>query len=211
MRKIILIGGGGHCVSCIDAIESTGEFQIEGILDTPENIGKDILGYRVIGTDDDIEKYHNEGYQFCLTIGQITSGETLRSKIFKQLETINVHLPVIISSDASVSKHAIIGKGAVILAGARVNAGARIGKNCIINSNALVEHGAFVGNHTHVSTGAIINGDCKVMDCCFIGSGAVLRNGIEVTDDCTVGMGAVMTKSSKGSGIYIGAPARKMK
>ena len=34
MKPIILIGGGGHCISCIDVIEMTKEFSILGIIDS---------------------------------------------------------------------------------------------------------------------------------------------------------------------------------
>jgi len=40
MKKIILIGGGGHCKVVIDTILSTNEFEIIGILDLEENVGK---------------------------------------------------------------------------------------------------------------------------------------------------------------------------
>ncbi|MDQ0969199.1 FlaA1/EpsC-like NDP-sugar epimerase [Flavobacterium sp. W4I14] len=42
-QKIVLIGGGGHCKACIDVIEETGEYEILGILDQKENIGKKTL------------------------------------------------------------------------------------------------------------------------------------------------------------------------
>ena len=43
MRPLILVGGGGHCKSVIDACESV-SFSIKGILlDTSENIGKDVI------------------------------------------------------------------------------------------------------------------------------------------------------------------------
>ena len=35
-EEIILIGGGGHCKSCIDVIEQEGKYQIAGIVDLPE-------------------------------------------------------------------------------------------------------------------------------------------------------------------------------
>ncbi|HIE16406.1 MAG TPA: hypothetical protein EYP69_05735, partial [Bacteroidales bacterium] len=52
--KIILIGGSGHCKACIDVIEAENKFQIEGILDLPIKYGSKILGYKVIGNDDNI-------------------------------------------------------------------------------------------------------------------------------------------------------------
>ena len=56
MRPLILIGGGGHCKSVIEAAESAG-YSILGVLDMPEEVGKEILSTKVIGTDDDIPSY----------------------------------------------------------------------------------------------------------------------------------------------------------
>jgi len=32
MKSLLLIGGGGHCRSCIDFIEEEGKYQIAGIV-----------------------------------------------------------------------------------------------------------------------------------------------------------------------------------
>ena len=54
-KNLILLGGGGHCKSVIDVAESAG-YTIMGILDKPEEVGKNVLSYQIIGTDDDIDK-----------------------------------------------------------------------------------------------------------------------------------------------------------
>ena len=54
MKEIILIGGGGHCKSVIDVIEQESKYKIAGIIDKKELIGKDVLGYKIIGSDDDL-------------------------------------------------------------------------------------------------------------------------------------------------------------
>ena len=41
--KLILIGGGGHCKSCIDVIEQEDNYEIVGIIDVPEKKGEKIL------------------------------------------------------------------------------------------------------------------------------------------------------------------------
>ena len=46
-KGIILLGAGGHCKSCIEVIESTGEFEIEGILNRGKEIDN-VLGYPVL-------------------------------------------------------------------------------------------------------------------------------------------------------------------
>ena len=40
MKPLILIGGGGHCKSVIEAAESAG-YRILGVLDLPEKVGKE--------------------------------------------------------------------------------------------------------------------------------------------------------------------------
>ena len=55
MKEIILIGGGGHCKSVIDVIEQESQFVIVGIVDKPELIRTEVLGYPVIGSDADLE------------------------------------------------------------------------------------------------------------------------------------------------------------
>jgi FlaA1/EpsC-like NDP-sugar epimerase len=56
---LVLIGGGGHCKSCIDVIEATQQWEIIGILDNNIAKGQKISGYPVIGTDDDIDELNN--------------------------------------------------------------------------------------------------------------------------------------------------------
>ena len=62
-KNLILLGGGGHCKSVIDVAEAAG-YNILGILDRPDEVGKEVLGYKVIGTDDDIANYVDI-YNYC--------------------------------------------------------------------------------------------------------------------------------------------------
>lgn len=68
MKPLILVGGGGHCKSVIDVAEY--EHSILGILDLPKNVGHSILGYPVLGTDDDIPLFVNQA-DFIVTVGFI--------------------------------------------------------------------------------------------------------------------------------------------
>lgn len=179
MEDILLVGGGGHCKSVIDVIELEAKYNIVGIIDKEELIGKNILGYKVIGSDNDLKKLF-ETYKFALvTVGQIRSN-TLKVKLFKTLKNIGYKTPTIISPLAYVSKHSTIGSGTCIMHYACINADVTIGENCIINSKALIEHDALIENNCHISTGAIINGGVKVKINTFIGSNATTKEYIEV-------------------------------
>ncbi len=178
-EKIILVGGGGHCKSCIDVIEQEARFEIAGIVDLPEKIGESILGYQVIASDDDLEKLSREYLNFIVTVGQIETPD-LRIKLFNKLNDLNVFLQIIKSPLAYISNHTIIEKGTIIMHHALINANVSIGRNCIINNKALVEHDVVIGDHCHISTGAIVNGGVKIGEKTFFGSGAVSKQYIEI-------------------------------
>jgi len=175
-KEIILIGGGGHCSSCIDVIEAEGKYKILGILDLPELVGSKIMDYEIIGTDDEIKKYAGIVDGFLITVGQIKSYEK-RRKLFELVKSYGGKLPLIISPHAYVSKSAKISEGTIVMHHALVNINAKVGVNCIINSKALIEHDAQIGNHCHISTGSIINGGVSVGDGTFFGSGATSVQG----------------------------------
>ena len=180
-KSLVLIGGGGHCKSCIDVIEQNNLFSIFGIIDLPEKLGNRILEYPVIGNDNDIPNLISKNSYFHITLGQISSA-TLRIKLFNLLKEHKANIPVITSPLAYVSKHAKIGEGTIVLHQAIINAGASIGVNCIINTKSLIEHDAKVGNHCHISTGAIVNGGVTIGDGTFYGSGAVSKEYINIPD-----------------------------
>lgn len=204
-QKLILIGGGGHCKSVIDVAESAG-YAIIGILERPDYHADNIMGYKIVGNDDDIDRYVEDA-GFVITVGQIKDAR-LRIKLSEQVVNAGGKFATPIASTAYVSNHAKIGEGTVIMHQATVNADANIGKNCIINTHCNIEHDVKIGDFCHVSTGAMVNGNCVIGNRVFIGSGAVIANGISICDDCVIGAGAVVTRSIECVGTYIGNPAK---
>ena len=194
MNDIILIGGGGHCKSVIDVIEQEGKFKIAGIVDKPELLGSKILGYSVIGNDDDLSSLAKRYKYALITVGQIKSPD-LRIELFSLASKAGFLLPSIISPRAYVSKHAVVGKGAIVMHDALINANAKIGENCIINSKALIEHDAVIENHCHISTGSIINGGTVVKCHTFFGSNSVAKENIVIEKQSVVGVGVSVMKS----------------
>ena len=47
--EIILIGAGGHALSCIDVIEQEDKFKIAGLIGKKEELGRKVCGYNIIG------------------------------------------------------------------------------------------------------------------------------------------------------------------
>jgi sugar O-acyltransferase (sialic acid O-acetyltransferase NeuD family) len=205
-EQIILIGAGGHCISCINVIEQEDRFQVHAILDRKDKQGELVLNYRVNGTDDDIANYVNNS-SFLITVGQISSPQ-VRLDLFNLIKKLNGNFATVISPFSKISRYAMIGVGTIIMNGVLINANVNIGENCIINSSANIDHDVQIGNHCHISTGAILNGGVEIEHNCFVGSGAVLIQNIKVCSGVVIGAGAIVIKSIVKPGVYFGNPAR---
>lgn len=193
MRDIILIGAGGHALSCIDVIESDGSYRIVGLVGTESELHQRIAGYKVIATDGDLERLVDDYPCALITIGQIKTAEQ-RFNCFQKMIDLGFDLPMIISPLAHVSRSAQIGRGTIIMHMAVVNSEAVIGQNCIVNSHALIEHNVKVGDHCHISTRAVLNGNVNVGSFSFVGSGAVAKQGVSIGKRCVISMGSLVRK-----------------
>lgn len=202
---IILVGGGGHCRSVIEAAESSGLI-IKGIIDLPDRVGERVGDHPVIGVDPDIPDYVNK-YRFIVTVGHIGNCG-IRERLCGFIDSVGGRMATIIASTAHLSRHVIIGEGTVVLHSACVNSGAVIGRNCIINTGAIIEHDSLIEDNVHVSTGAIINGGVKIGKGSFIGSGVIVGHGVRIGPGVVLGAGSVTVKDLLTSGVYYGSPAR---
>jgi sugar O-acyltransferase (sialic acid O-acetyltransferase NeuD family) len=193
MKPLLLLGGGGHCHSAIDVIESEAQYRIVGVVQPPVDGSEPVLGYPIVGSDDDLPALLTETPRALITVGHIKSPAT-RVRLFDLLKGHGVELPVVRSPRAYCSRRSIIGEGSILMHDSLINATARIGANCIVNSQALIEHDVGVGDHCHISTGARVNGGALIGTGCFIGSGAVLKEGIEIGDGAIIGAGQVVLR-----------------
>lgn len=205
-KALILVGGGGHCKSVIDAALSAG-FEVRGILDMPEKARTEVLGVEVVGTDDDVHKYVTD-CRFVITVGQIKSAAS-RRRLAERIEAAGGEFATIVASTARVSPFARVGDGAVVLHGACVNADAVVGRHCIVNTCAVIEHDVEVGDFTHISTNSSVNGGAEIGDNCFIGSGTVVNQGVGVASGVVVASASLVNKSIRVAGIYAGVPVKR--
>lgn len=206
-KPLILVGGGGHCKSVLEAAESAG-YSILGVLDMPEEVGKEILSTKVIGTDDDIPAYVDKA-EFVITVGFIKN-PAIRIKLYNKIKEADGILATVVASTAYVSKYAEIGEGTVVLHQAFVNAGAKVGKNVILNTATNIEHDAVIGDHCHISTGTMVNGEAQIGDATFIGSQSIVNQCLKICGRVVVASGSVVHKDIKEPGIYAGNPIKRI-
>tara|TARA_Y100000816_G_C26085300_1_gene572582 strand:- start:468 stop:1079 length:612 start_codon:yes stop_codon:yes gene_type:complete len=194
MKELILIGAGGHCLSCIDVIELQNKYKIVGLIDKKSKNRK--FKYKILGKDDDLKKIFKKHKIALVTLGHIEDFKK-RIQTFKMIKKIGFKLPKVISPTAYVSPRAFIGEGTIVMHGAIINAGVKIGKNCIINTKSLIEHGVTVGDNCHLSTGSILNGNVRIDSNSFIGSHSVVKQGVKIGKKCFINANIFIDKDVK--------------
>ena len=186
-KKLVLLGGGGHCKSVLDSVLRSGEFSKIVITDPEIEKGTLILGCPVVGTDDVLSMLKSEGFDYAfITVGSIGDSR-IRMKLVRKAEDIGFNFPVIIDPSAEIAESASIGAGTFVGKNTVVNADCDIGCHCIINTSAVLEHECTVGDFSHVSVGAILCGGCRVGFDSFVGAGSVVIQGITIGNDTVIG------------------------
>jgi len=187
-ETVLLLGAGGHARACIDVIEASGNWRVAGLVGLADEVGRQVCGYPVLGTDADLERLRAQCSWALITVGQIKSPDA-RISLYESARTAGYRFATVVSPKAHVSRHATVGAGTIVMHGAVVNAGASVGANCIVNTAALVEHDAHVDDHCHVSTMAVLNSGVKLGSGTFLGSNACVRQGVTIGRRCVIGMG----------------------
>ena len=193
MKKIILIGAGGHANSCIDVIIDTKKFKIICLLE--KKIGKSLIKYKklVYNKKNLLTIKKNVDYAF-VCFGQIKN-KLSRQKVFESLNNKGFKFPVIISKSSYVSKNSKILDGSIIMQKSIINSNVKIGYNNIINTGSIIEHDVSIGNHNHIAPGAIINGGVTIGNNCFIGSGSIIKQGLNIKNNSFIQAGKVVLKT----------------
>ncbi|MGF7059792.1 acetyltransferase [Brassicibacter mesophilus] len=210
MKDIVLIGGGGHCKSVIDSINRSKEFNIVGILDLPDNVGNEICGVKVLGTDDKLEYYYKNGVRNAfLSIGSI-GDVTLRKKLYLAAFDIGYAFPNIIDSTAILSDKVEIGHGNFIGKGVIVNSQTLIENNCIINTGAVIEHDCHISSFCHIAPGSVISGNVVIGCNTHIGTNSTIVQNIIIGENTIIGAGSVVVKDVRNNSKAYGNPCREV-
>lgn len=208
MRRLLLIGGGGHCSSILDSVLSIGEYDDIGIVD---EVDSNIFGISVIGKDSDIPQLVKKGWnEAFITVGSIGNAAT-RKKLYEMIKSYNISVATIIDPSAVIARGVGIKEGTYVGKNVVINSNSDIGICSIINTGAIIEHGCVVGDFSHISPGAILCGDVCIGKNSHIGAGVAIRQGQRIGDNTIIGMGSVVVSDIEKGSIAYGNPCKVVK
>ena len=206
MKRILLIGGGGHCRSVLDCVLAADEYDEIGIVDRETGLKADGAVYA--GCDEDLPDLLNNGWDHAfITIGSV-GNTALRRKLHAMINELGFKDAVITDPTAVIARDVKAGPGTFIGKKSIVNAGSVIGSCSIINSGAVIEHDCSLGDFVHISPGAVLCGNVTVGDDSHIGAGSVIRQGITIGKNAVIGAGSVVVKDIPDNAKAYGNPCR---
>lgn len=204
MKKLVMVGQGGHSKVIKDIILAGNEYQICAILDDKygEPIQKSKIIYAPISYAATLCK-EQETF-FIIAIGN----NSVRRKISEALENIGVQFAIVKHPTAVISPSAEIGRGSVIMPYCIVNADTIIGEHVIINSSSVIEHDNKINNYVHISPKAVLTGNVFVGEGTQIGAGATVIPNIKIGSWSMVGAGATVVSDIPSKVTVVGVPAK---
>lgn len=206
LKKIIVIGSGGHAGVVIDLIEQGNEYSIVGIVDSFRSPPSSVWGYDVIGDEAVLSKIKDE-----IDGGIVAIGDNQRRK--EMVEKLNTFVPnftffSLIHPSAVVSERAKIGDGTVVMGGAVVSPHTVIGEQCILNTNSAIGHDCMIGNYVSIAPGATLGGNVKVGDDTAVSLGANIIHSLEIGERTVIGAGATVLNDIESNKVAYGTPAK---
>lgn len=195
-KQLVIIGGGGHTRVLIGMAQAAG-FSIKGIItSSPALLGEEVLGVPVLGLEADVALNPAE-VTLVNGVGNRASREgtglSPRAAVYQRYRALGFDFTPIISAQAVVQPHVIMGEGVQVMPGAVIQPGAIIGEDVIINTRASVDHDAVIYPHCHVAPGAVLCGHVVVGEETHIGAGAVIIQGVRIGCNVVIGAGAVVS------------------
>ena len=202
MRKIIIIGAGGHAVSVANVAISAG-YEIAGFVDA-NRAGSKLLNYQIMGGIESVGDPLD--FIFSIAIGD----NFQRSKVFYDLTRLypGIYFPTLVHSTAVVSHFSTLEMGSVLMPLSLVGPNTNIGKFCILNSNSSIDHDGRMGEFASLAPGVVLGGSVNIGNRSVIAIGSVVKHSLQVGSDSILGAYSYLNKNLEDGCIAYGAPAK---
>ena len=212
LKKILIIGSGGHFKVAINEINKQGKYKIKKIIDIKNFGKKKKIGKKEIKIVN-YKKFNwlkiNKQALLFVAIGD----NFLRKNIVSEIEKKNkkIKWATIVSPDAMVSKDVKLKPGSLVVTGSIINPGTKIGAHCIINTRSTIDHDNFFDDFSSCAPGVITGGNVRVGKYSFLGIRSTVINNIKIGSKTIIGANSLVNKNCSSNYIYYGRPAKKIK
>jgi sugar O-acyltransferase (sialic acid O-acetyltransferase NeuD family) len=199
-ERVILVGGGGHAMSCLDAADPR-RLEFVGYV-SPEPDER--LPLKYFGDDDALEELRDDMDSAFVALGD----NALRRAVTDRVRSLGFELATLVADTARVSAYASVLPGAAVLHGALVGPRAEVGTGAVINTAASIDHDCVVEEFAHIAPGTHLAGGVRIGAGAFTGVGVSVIPDVQIGPWAVVGAGAVVIRQVPPRETVVGAPAR---
>ena len=207
-KKIIIIGSEGHGKVIADIIEKQGFFSIAGFVNANPRPNTFVMGYPVLGSDDELVQLRKEfpHCDFFIAIGDNSTRLKVKLKVESLFPEIN--FPSVVHPSAQIAKDVKIGQGVCIMAGVVINSSSNIGDFCILNTKASIDHDNFIGDFSSLAPNTTTGGDVSIGEFSAIGISATIKHGIKIGNHSVIGAASYINKNMPDNVVAYGIPGK---
>lgn len=209
MEEIIIIGAGGFAREVAFLIEDINseksKWDLLGFVsDNPDDQGKTINGYQVLGTTD----YLAETESFVVTA---IGSSKIRKAVNQKLEKYDLKYATLVHPNVVISPTVGLGDGVVICASCTLTTNISIGNHTIINPLSSVGHDVILEDYVSLLPGCNIAGNVLLKNGVDVGTGAQVIQGLVVGEETIIGAGATVIRDLPSNCTAVGVPAKPIK
>lgn len=208
MKKIIIIGAGGHSKVVADIILNQEKYEIVGLIDNTVGVKNGFFNLKVLGSQSELHHLiqKNQIYGGVVAIGD----NYIRSTIVKKIkqEVSNFKFINCIHPKSTIASDVTMGEGNVIMAGATINSSTELGSHCIINTNSSIDHDNKISDFSSIAPNSACGGNVTIGEFSAIGIGASVKHNIAIGFNCIIGANSFVDINTKSNAIYYGISAK---
>ena len=145
MKKLLIVGAGGHGRSVAEAVLAAGQYALAGFADDAAPGVSRVWDWPVFGATADLAGCRQHAHAAIVAIGN----NRLREDLHNRLSLAGFELVTVVHPSAVVSPRATMGAGCAVMAGAIIGTEARLGEGVIVNCAAVVDHHCSVEDFGH--------------------------------------------------------------
>jgi len=206
-RKILLIGGGGHCKDVIWLLRESIKPEFLGIIDGRLPVDSTVCGVPVLGDDSILDRFSQA--EVIISIGS----SRRRYQVWKFIRNKFPHFrfPSVIHPSVHLAPGVKVGEGTLVTTGSSIANDVVIGNQVVVNLQAVIGHDSQIGDCATLAPGTVIAGGVAVGEGFEFGPNSTVGSGLQLGAWGASGPGAGIMANTPERTLMLGNPARPIR
>mgnify|MGYP003972862573 CR=1 FL=1 len=210
MERIAIIGAGLLGQQIAHHIKSDQGDEISGFFDDMVEDLSNLEYGPILGKTNHVRQSFSDGIFDRVIIGIGYKHFQYRWDCFERLRGI-VPFHTFIHSTCFIDKTSQIGEGSFLMPGTIIDDHVSIGENVFLQVGCSISHHSIVEENCFFGPRVTLAGCVTVKRNCFLGVGSIVIDSVNITSNVQTGGGTVVTSNIQDQGVYVGAPAHRIK